>query len=96
LAWLLAALLLCFLGRERPRVWHLPTSPPPLIKKTPHPLAATLQTPTPIKKTNNSKKQCNYPSNYYSNKRWCCGDVPHLDLSVYAFAKLADVKVMFF
>lgn len=21
---------------------------------------------------------CEYPANYYSNKRWCCGDMPHL------------------
>eukprot|EP00877_Chromochloris_zofingiensis_P010717 jgi/Chrzof1/589/Cz01g21130.t1 len=35
---------------------------------------------------------CYYPDNYYSNKRWCCGDVPHMDMSVWAFQKLADVK----
>jgi hypothetical protein len=23
---------------------------------------------------------CNYPTNYYSNKRWCCGDYYHFDL----------------
>jgi hypothetical protein len=33
---------------------------------------------------------CYYPSNAYSNQRWCCGDVRHVDLSVYAFRKLAD------
>lgn len=36
---------------------------------------------------------CNYPGNYYSNKRWCCGDSgsgsAHFDLSVWAFEKLA-------
>lgn len=25
--------------------------------------------------------QCVYPPNEYSNKRWCCGDKEHLDLS---------------
>lgn len=35
---------------------------------------------------------CNYPNNYHSNKRWCCGDVDHFDLSVYAFEKLASTK----
>ena len=23
---------------------------------------------------------CNYPSNAYSNKRWCCGDMDHMDI----------------
>ena len=27
--------------------------------------------------------------NEYSNRRWCCGDAEHLDLSVFAFEKLA-------
>lgn len=36
--------------------------------------------------------QCYYPDNGYSNKRWCCGDMYHMDLSVWAFEKLADVK----
>ncbi|PNH06791.1 hypothetical protein TSOC_006808 [Tetrabaena socialis] len=35
---------------------------------------------------------CNYPSNAYSNKRWCCGDEYHLDLSAWAFEKLAEPK----
>ncbi|KAL6761928.1 RlpA-like double-psi beta-barrel-protein domain-containing protein-containing protein [Haematococcus lacustris] len=35
---------------------------------------------------------CYYPTNYYSNKRWCCGDMYHLDISTYAFEKLADKK----
>lgn len=35
---------------------------------------------------------CNYADNYYSNKRWCCGDMDHFDLSVHAFEKLADMK----
>ncbi|KAG2427408.1 hypothetical protein HXX76_012344 [Chlamydomonas incerta] len=35
---------------------------------------------------------CYYPSNQYSNKRWCCGDMQHFDVSVFAFEKLADVK----
>ncbi|KXZ41810.1 hypothetical protein GPECTOR_276g724 [Gonium pectorale] len=35
---------------------------------------------------------CYYPSNQYSNKRWCCGDMQHFDVSVFAFQKLADVK----
>ncbi|WIA28939.1 hypothetical protein OEZ86_011463 [Tetradesmus obliquus] len=35
---------------------------------------------------------CSYPGNYYSNKRWCCGDMYHMDLSLWAFEKLADTK----
>eukprot|EP01025_Chloroclados_australasicus_P018455 TRINITY_DN196_c0_g1_i5.p1 TRINITY_DN196_c0_g1~~TRINITY_DN196_c0_g1_i5.p1 ORF type:complete len:418 (-),score=51.86 TRINITY_DN196_c0_g1_i5:3505-4758(-) len=35
---------------------------------------------------------CNYASNWYSNQRWCCGDMDHLDLSVWAFEKFADTK----
>ncbi len=36
---------------------------------------------------------CEYPPNAYSNKRWCCGDMPHLDLSTFAFEKLADTDL---
>lgn len=36
--------------------------------------------------------QCHYPGNYFSNKRWCCGDMYHMDLSVWAYEKLADTK----
>ncbi|EFJ47081.1 hypothetical protein VOLCADRAFT_105296 [Volvox carteri f. nagariensis] len=35
---------------------------------------------------------CYYPANQYSNKRWCCGDMQHFDISSYAFQKLADMK----
>eukprot|EP01026_Neomeris_dumetosa_P080369 TRINITY_DN888_c0_g1_i2.p2 TRINITY_DN888_c0_g1~~TRINITY_DN888_c0_g1_i2.p2 ORF type:complete len:445 (-),score=53.72 TRINITY_DN888_c0_g1_i2:1750-3084(-) len=35
---------------------------------------------------------CNYASNWYSNQRWCCGDMDHLDLSVWTFEKLAEIK----
>jgi hypothetical protein len=35
---------------------------------------------------------CHYPANYYSNKRWCCGDMYHFDLSDWAFEKLTDMK----
>jgi hypothetical protein len=36
---------------------------------------------------------CNFPNNAYSNARWCCGsDTVHIDLSIYAFEKLADAK----
>eukprot|EP01023_Acetabularia_acetabulum_P064785 TRINITY_DN847_c0_g1_i1.p1 TRINITY_DN847_c0_g1~~TRINITY_DN847_c0_g1_i1.p1 ORF type:complete len:420 (-),score=63.82 TRINITY_DN847_c0_g1_i1:2842-4101(-) len=35
---------------------------------------------------------CNYATNWYSNQRWCCGDMDHLDLSVWTFEKLADTK----
>ncbi|WIA44468.1 hypothetical protein OEZ86_007214 [Tetradesmus obliquus] len=35
---------------------------------------------------------CSYPGNYYSNKRWCCGDMDHLDISVQSFLKLSDMK----
>lgn len=31
---------------------------------------------------------CQYSANAYSNKRWCCGDKPHMDLSTEAFGKL--------
>lgn len=31
---------------------------------------------------------CNYPTNAYSNRRWCCGDMYHLDLSTWAFEKV--------
>lgn len=30
--------------------------------------------------------------NYYSNKRWCCGDMDHFDISVWAFERLASTK----
>jgi hypothetical protein len=36
---------------------------------------------------------CHYPGNQYSNKRWCCGDMYHFDLSLWAFEKLADTKL---
>ncbi|GMH36663.1 hypothetical protein BSKO_04536 [Bryopsis sp. KO-2023] len=32
---------------------------------------------------------CNYSGNSYSNKRWCCGDMDHFDLSYHTFDKLA-------
>lgn len=35
---------------------------------------------------------CNYAENLYSNKRWCCGDMDHLDLSIWAFEKLAPIR----
>ncbi|KAG1667547.1 hypothetical protein FOA52_014627 [Chlamydomonas sp. UWO 241] len=35
---------------------------------------------------------CVYPPNAWSNRRWCCGERDHMDLSVWAFEKLADVK----
>jgi Lytic transglycolase len=36
---------------------------------------------------------CHYPGNYASNKRWCCGDMYHLDISHWAYEKLADPKL---
>lgn len=33
---------------------------------------------------------CYKPGNEASNKRWCCGDMPHFDLSQWAFEKLAS------
>ncbi|MEW5305930.1 MAG: hypothetical protein WDW36_008440 [Sanguina aurantia] len=36
---------------------------------------------------------CNYPSNNYSNRRWCCGDMRGMDLSREAFAQLADTSI---
>lgn len=35
---------------------------------------------------------CNYAPNAYSNRRWCCGDMRHMDLSYWAYTKLADPK----
>lgn len=37
---------------------------------------------------------CVYPTNAYSNKRWCCGDsgLEHFDLSIWGFERLADTK----
>lgn len=35
---------------------------------------------------------CVYPGNYASNKRWCCMDMYHLDLSVWAYERLAQKK----
>ncbi|KAG2454946.1 hypothetical protein HYH02_000774 [Chlamydomonas schloesseri] len=35
---------------------------------------------------------CVYPENAYSNKRWCCGDMPHFDLSIWGFERLASTK----
>ena len=35
---------------------------------------------------------CYYPGNYASNKRWCCGDMYHLDMSAWAFEKLAEKR----
>eukprot|EP00878_Enallax_costatus_P000654 GHUV01000760.1.p1 GENE.GHUV01000760.1~~GHUV01000760.1.p1 ORF type:complete len:218 (+),score=35.21 GHUV01000760.1:224-877(+) len=32
---------------------------------------------------------CSYPGNYYSNKRWCCGDMYHMDISLWSYEKLA-------
>lgn len=34
---------------------------------------------------------CYYPSNHYSNKRWCCGDMDHFDISTSGFNRLADL-----
>jgi len=33
---------------------------------------------------------CHKPGNEYSNKRWCCGDTRHLDLSWKAFEQIAN------
>jgi len=33
---------------------------------------------------------CVYPANAMSNKRWCCGDQNHMDLSTSAFRKLGQ------
>jgi hypothetical protein len=35
---------------------------------------------------------CDYPRNAFSNKRWCCGDMEHFDLSLWSFEKLGDPK----
>ena len=31
---------------------------------------------------------CTYAANADSNKRWCCGDMPHLDMSQWALEKI--------
>ncbi|KXZ56866.1 hypothetical protein GPECTOR_1g781 [Gonium pectorale] len=36
---------------------------------------------------------CRYPNNQYSNQRWCCGDVAHLDISQEAFSQLANLGI---
>ena len=36
---------------------------------------------------------CHYPDNYVSNKRWCCGDMYHLDLSVWSYEKVSCQQV---
>ncbi|KAG1668997.1 hypothetical protein FOA52_000590 [Chlamydomonas sp. UWO 241] len=33
---------------------------------------------------------CSKPGNEYSNHRWCCGDMDHLDLGIWAFREMAD------
>eukprot|EP00877_Chromochloris_zofingiensis_P008309 jgi/Chrzof1/3731/Cz13g06260.t1 len=35
---------------------------------------------------------CYQADNYWSNKRWCCGDMQHIDLADNVFAQLADTK----
>ncbi|GAX75119.1 hypothetical protein CEUSTIGMA_g2563.t1 [Chlamydomonas eustigma] len=35
---------------------------------------------------------CTFAPNFYSNKRWCCGDMFHMDMSQWAFEKLASKK----
>lgn len=37
---------------------------------------------------------CHYPNNLYSNKRWCCNDKYHLDMSVWAYEKVRLVHVV--
>lgn len=33
---------------------------------------------------------CVYSANAYSNKRWCCGDMDHFDVSSWAFEKVCS------
>ncbi|GMH45816.1 hypothetical protein BSKO_13779 [Bryopsis sp. KO-2023] len=35
---------------------------------------------------------CQYAQNMYSNQRWCCGDMDHFDISIFAFEKLASMS----
>jgi hypothetical protein len=37
---------------------------------------------------------CHYPNNLYSNKRWCCNDKYHLDMSVWAYEKVRLVRLV--
>jgi hypothetical protein len=34
---------------------------------------------------------CVYPGNAYSNKRWCCGDMRHMDMSKWAYEKVSPL-----
>ncbi|GLC43198.1 hypothetical protein PLESTF_001191300 [Pleodorina starrii] len=36
---------------------------------------------------------CHYPSNSHSNRRWCCGDMNHIDISYEAFQQIADLGI---
>ncbi|GFR43187.1 hypothetical protein Agub_g4179 [Astrephomene gubernaculifera] len=36
---------------------------------------------------------CKYPNNAYSNQRWCCGDMNHVDISQEAFQQLANLDI---
>merc|ERR1712129_277604 len=36
--------------------------------------------------------KCYYLPKQASNERWCCGDVPHFDLSAWAYDKIAERK----
>ncbi|KAI8465691.1 MAG: hypothetical protein J3K34DRAFT_395999 [Monoraphidium minutum] len=58
-----------------------------LAARAPRHLSSTDRTTPAIKPSESAP-----PPQYYSNKRWCCGDQDHLDISVWAFQKLADMK----
>lgn len=34
---------------------------------------------------------CHYPPNQWSNRRWCCGDMDHMDISIFAYEKIGRV-----
>ncbi|KAG1668661.1 hypothetical protein FOA52_001268 [Chlamydomonas sp. UWO 241] len=36
---------------------------------------------------------CSKPGNEYSNQRWCCGDMDHFDLGIWAFRNMADTSL---
>ena len=38
---------------------------------------------------------CVYPGNAYGNKRWCCGDMDHFDMSIWAFEKIAQKVIAY-
>ncbi len=49
---------------------------------------SSCKTDAPVRVMITDTCPCHYPSNAYSNKRWCCGDERHMDLSWAAFEQV--------